>query len=766
MPGRARPCRRNRIRRIDSRAVEAGERRPHRLGALGRRHPRRALRRRPAHPRPRRSRPRPLHPLEGPRGRSPSTPRSSCAAGSAAERLDTYCGDGSLLGVHPEHALRGVDFSTGSLGQGLLDRRRRRAAARLQGSARRVFVLVSDAECNEGSLWEAVMFAAHHRLANLVAIVDLNGQQALGYTERRAVARRRWRSAGARSAGTCTRSTATTSPAWRRTIAGLDTARRAAARAGRAHGLRQGRLVHGAPDQVALLADVGRRVPAGARRDRGAGCGMRRRSSRTLVELAEADDAHPAADRRPRLHGARAVRGALSRPLLQRRRRRAEHGRASPPVSPRPAFIPFVYSIVTFASLRPYEFIRNGPVLHQLPGAHRRRRRRLRVRPAGHDAPRARGPRRDARAARHDRHRAGRPRSRRDARCARRGTCPGPVYYRIGKDDTTTVPGLDGRFALGRAQVDPRRRDVVPRRDGQRRGRGGRGGRRARGARRRSRRAWSSPACSPRRSTTSRPRSRASRSRSRSRRTTRPAASARSSPRSSPSAASAAASVRCGVDDAARPVGGSQRYMHHAARAQPRGARGDGTRRPRAATPPRAMHDEPPGLDRPARPQPGRPHRQRSSSEYRPRCSSASAAVRDRARAERLPRRLARRVPRARQRDTPSVRVVESERGGWGRAVRLGLAAARGDLLCYTNSARTAPQDLALLLLYATAYPGRRREGEPQDPRALAPAHRLAALQHRVPGALRPVQLGRQRHAEGLPAPLRPAARPHRATTT
>ena len=43
-------------------------------------------------------------------------------------------------------------------------------------------MLVSDAECNEGSLWEAVMFAAHHRLANLVAIVDANGQQALGYT--------------------------------------------------------------------------------------------------------------------------------------------------------------------------------------------------------------------------------------------------------------------------------------------------------------------------------------------------------------------------------------------------------------------------------------------------------------------------------------------------------------------------------------------------------------------------------------------------------
>ena len=98
------------------------------------------------------------------------------------EQLDTYCGDGTLLGVHPEHALRGIDFSTGSLGQGLSVGAGAALAARLQGSRRRVFVLVSDAECNEGALWEAAMFAAHHRLTNLTAIVDANGQQALGYT--------------------------------------------------------------------------------------------------------------------------------------------------------------------------------------------------------------------------------------------------------------------------------------------------------------------------------------------------------------------------------------------------------------------------------------------------------------------------------------------------------------------------------------------------------------------------------------------------------
>jgi len=99
------------------------------------------------------------------------------------DNLNTFCGDRSLLGVHPEHALVGVDFSTGSLGHGLSMGAGAALAARLQRSARRVFVLVSDAECDTGSLWEAVMFAAHHRLSNLIVIVDLNGQQALGYTD-------------------------------------------------------------------------------------------------------------------------------------------------------------------------------------------------------------------------------------------------------------------------------------------------------------------------------------------------------------------------------------------------------------------------------------------------------------------------------------------------------------------------------------------------------------------------------------------------------
>jgi transketolase len=96
--------------------------------------------------------------------------------------LDEFCGDGSRIAVHPEHTVPGIDFSTGSLGQGICLAVGAALAARLQGSQRRVYCLISDAECNEGSTWEAVMFAAHHRLDNLQVVVDWNRQQALGCT--------------------------------------------------------------------------------------------------------------------------------------------------------------------------------------------------------------------------------------------------------------------------------------------------------------------------------------------------------------------------------------------------------------------------------------------------------------------------------------------------------------------------------------------------------------------------------------------------------
>jgi len=96
--------------------------------------------------------------------------------------LQTFCQDGSHLGVHPEFGLPGVEISTGSLGQGLSAACGIALALRHRKSPARVFVLMSDAECNEGQVWEAAMFAAHHRLDNLTALVDVNGMQAMGPT--------------------------------------------------------------------------------------------------------------------------------------------------------------------------------------------------------------------------------------------------------------------------------------------------------------------------------------------------------------------------------------------------------------------------------------------------------------------------------------------------------------------------------------------------------------------------------------------------------
>ena len=94
-----------------------------------------------------------------------------------------FCRDGSPIGAHPEHAVRGVEVSTGSLGQGLSIACGIAFGLRLKKNPARTYVLMSDAECNEGQVWEAAQFAAHHGLSSLVAVVDLNGIQALGSTK-------------------------------------------------------------------------------------------------------------------------------------------------------------------------------------------------------------------------------------------------------------------------------------------------------------------------------------------------------------------------------------------------------------------------------------------------------------------------------------------------------------------------------------------------------------------------------------------------------
>jgi transketolase len=99
------------------------------------------------------------------------------------ELLLGYCEDGGRLGIHPQHGIHGVEFTTGSLGQGLSFASGCALAAQLGADEWRTFVILSDAECDEGATWEAAMFAAHRHLGRLVAVVDYNHQQAMGDTD-------------------------------------------------------------------------------------------------------------------------------------------------------------------------------------------------------------------------------------------------------------------------------------------------------------------------------------------------------------------------------------------------------------------------------------------------------------------------------------------------------------------------------------------------------------------------------------------------------
>lgn len=95
--------------------------------------------------------------------------------------LETHCADGSRLSGHVSHkGIPGVELSTGSLGHGLGVACGMALAGQRDGADFRAYCLMSDGECDEGSVWEAVLFAGHHRLGNLVAVVDYNGIQSLG----------------------------------------------------------------------------------------------------------------------------------------------------------------------------------------------------------------------------------------------------------------------------------------------------------------------------------------------------------------------------------------------------------------------------------------------------------------------------------------------------------------------------------------------------------------------------------------------------------
>ena len=99
-------------------------------------------------------------------------------------QLKTHYQDGSLLSGHVSHkGIPGVELSTGSLGHGLPVACGIAKAGRIDGADYRVFCVLSDGECDEGSNWEAALFAAHHELFNLCVVIDYNKIQSLASTE-------------------------------------------------------------------------------------------------------------------------------------------------------------------------------------------------------------------------------------------------------------------------------------------------------------------------------------------------------------------------------------------------------------------------------------------------------------------------------------------------------------------------------------------------------------------------------------------------------
>lgn len=96
------------------------------------------------------------------------------------EILATHYQDGSNLSGHVSHKnIPGVEFSTGSLGHGLPVGVGMALSAKMDGRNNKVVVLLSDGECDEGSNWEAILFASHHKLNNLICIIDYNKIQSL-----------------------------------------------------------------------------------------------------------------------------------------------------------------------------------------------------------------------------------------------------------------------------------------------------------------------------------------------------------------------------------------------------------------------------------------------------------------------------------------------------------------------------------------------------------------------------------------------------------
>ena len=97
--------------------------------------------------------------------------------------LESYGANGSRLMNHISHHVPGVEFSAGALGHLLPVAAGKALFAKKQNKPWRTYVILSDGELNEGSNWEAIMFSAHHKLSNLIAIIDKNNYQSFTTTQ-------------------------------------------------------------------------------------------------------------------------------------------------------------------------------------------------------------------------------------------------------------------------------------------------------------------------------------------------------------------------------------------------------------------------------------------------------------------------------------------------------------------------------------------------------------------------------------------------------
>jgi|TARA_B110000977_G_scaffold61222_1_gene83137 transketolase len=98
--------------------------------------------------------------------------------------LNSYGKNNTKLMAHASHKVKGIEFSTGSLGHGLPYAVGRALGEKINKSNNKIYVLISDGELNEGTTWESLLFASFHKLSNLFIIIDYNKIQSLDFVKK------------------------------------------------------------------------------------------------------------------------------------------------------------------------------------------------------------------------------------------------------------------------------------------------------------------------------------------------------------------------------------------------------------------------------------------------------------------------------------------------------------------------------------------------------------------------------------------------------